>query len=338
MITIRRGMIREAGSFLSSLLKGRKALVVSDDNVAPLYSRALISSLEQAGYEVSLYVFPQGEEHKSLKTVEEILESAGRSNFSRSDFFVSLGGGICGDMTGFAAAVYQRGIDYVQIPTTLLAAVDASSGGKTGVNLASGKNQAGAFHLPKAVIFDPDTLKTLSGSCINDGKAEIIKHGILSGGELFELVVKGRIMEDIEHVVALNVAVKESYVEQDLHDKGVRQLLNFGHTIGHAIEKCSNYTISHGQAVAMGMVAETQAFIKLYNEKSLMLNTIKNILLKNNIKYDISYSAEELYQAALHDKKTALGHINIIAPEAVGRCSLRSLPADRLREYIEAGL
>lgn len=338
MITIRRGIIREAGSFLSSLMKGRKALVVSDDNVAPLYSGALISSLEKAGYEVSLCVFPHGEEHKTLNTVEKILESAGSRNFSRSDFFVSLGGGICGDMTGFAAAVYRRGIDYVQIPTTLLAAVDASSGGKTGVNLTSGKNQAGAFHLPKAVIFDPDTLETLPESCINDGKAEIIKHGILAGGELFELVEKGRIMEDIEHVVALNVAVKESYVEQDLHDKGIRQMLNFGHTIGHAIEKCSNYAIAHGQAVAMGMVAETRAFIKLYNEKSDMLNTIKNILSKNNIKYDINYSAEELYLAAVHDKKTALGHINIIAPEAVGHCSLRAIPAGKLKEYIEAGL
>ena len=338
MITVKKGILEETGLLLRPLLKGKKALVVSDDNVAPLYSDRLRASLEQAGYDTFLYVFPHGEENKNLETVGKILEFAGENNLSRTDFMVSLGGGICGDITGFAASVYQRGIDFIQVPTTLLAAVDAASGGKTGVNLASGKNQAGTFHLPKAVFFDPDTLKTLSQSCVNDGKAEIIKHAVLAGGELFELVKNSDIMENIEHVTELNVSIKDSYVSRDLYDRGARQLLNFGHTIGHAIEKCSNYTVSHGQAVAMGMIAETKAFIKLYNENCEILSIIKSILLKNSIKTDIEFSADELYQAALHDKKTAGSHINIIAPQGVGRCTLVALPVSRLREYIEAGL
>ena len=337
-VIIGRGVLSQVGQLLSKRLKSRKALLVSDDVTAGLYAGTVTDSLKAAGFYVASYVFPHGEANKTWDTVGAILEAAASAALTRSDFFISLGGGVCGDMTGFAAAVYLRGVKFVQIPTTLLAAVDASVGGKTGVDLRTGKNLAGSFHQPACVLFDPAVIETLPAEQIDEGKAEIIKHAVLAGGRLFELVDSGSILDDIEEVVALNVAVKRDYVMTDPYDTGCRQLLNFGHTIGHAIEKCSNYTIPHGQAVAMGMVAETKSFIKLCNEKLEILEIIQSLLEKNSIKFDIPYTAQELTQAAIHDKKMADGNLNIIAPLGIGNCQLKSIPISRLEEYIAGGL
>jgi len=337
-VVIDRGLMSRVGTLLSERLESRHALLVCDDTTAGLYAGTVTASLKAAGFDVASFVFPHGEASKTWSIVGSLLEAAASANLTRSDFFIALGGGVCGDMTGFAAAVYLRGVPFVQIPTTLLAAVDASVGGKTGVDLRTGKNLAGAFHQPACVLFDPAVIATLPAEQIAEGKVEIIKHAVLAGGRLFELVDSGSILDDIEEVVALNVEVKRDYVMADPYDIGCRQLLNFGHTIGHAIEKCSNYTIPHGQAVAMGMVAETKAFIKLYNEKSEVLEIIQSLLKKNNIKYDIPYTAQELAKAAIHDKKMASGNLNIIAPLGIGNCQLRSIPVSRLEEYIEGGL
>ena len=337
-VVIQRGILNRTGAELSSIFNGGRALLVSDENVGKLYADTVSASLEKNGFAVCRCTFPAGEDHKTLATVEHILECAASFHLSRSDFFVAFGGGVCGDMTGFAAAVYLRGVKFVQIPTTLLAAVDASVGGKTGANLNCGKNLVGAFHQPSCVLFDPDTLSSLSRDQLEDGIAEIIKHSILAGGRLYDIVSSGTLSDNIEEAVALNVEIKSSYVESDPYDTGRRQMLNFGHTIGHAIEKCSNYKISHGHAVAMGMVAETRAFIKLYNEKTEILNIIQNILLKNNINFDIPFSAQELSSAALHDKKLSHGSLNIIAPLGVGNCILRSIPEAQIEAYIKAGL
>ncbi len=335
---IKRGLLSQAGKLLSERLKSRRALLVCDDITASLYAGKVTESLKNAGFDVASFVFPHGEANKTWSTAGSILEAAAGAKLTRSDFFISLGGGVCGDITGFAAAVYLRGVKFVQIPTTLLAAVDASVGGKTGVDLGAGKNLAGAFHQPECVLFDPDVIGTLSKEQLDEGKAEIIKHAVLAGGRLYGVASCGAILDDIEKVVALNVEIKRKYVEADPCDTGCRQLLNFGHTIGHAIEKCSNYTISHGRAVAMGMVAETKAFIKLYNEKSEILEIIKSLLEKNSIKFDIPYTARELAQAAIHDKKMADGNLNIIAPLEIGNCQLKSIPISRLEEYIAAGV
>ncbi|MBR4436948.1 MAG: 3-dehydroquinate synthase [Spirochaetales bacterium] len=337
-VVIDRGLLSRVGTLLSERLEGRRALLVCDDTTADLYSGTVTASLKVAGFDVSTFVFPHGEANKRWNMVGEMLEKAASANLTRSDFFIALGGGVCGDMTGFAAAVYLRGVPFVQIPTTLLAAVDASVGGKTGVDLGTGKNLAGAFHQPACVLFDPDVIATLPKAQIDEGKAEIIKHAVLAGGRLYEIALGGTLLDDIEEVVALNVEIKRSYVQADPFDTGCRQLLNFGHTIGHAIEKCSGYTIPHGQAVAMGMVAETKSFIKLYNEKTDILETIQSLLEKNSIKFDIPYTAQELAQAAIHDKKMASGNLNIIAPLGIGNCQIRSVPASRLEEYIEGGL
>ena len=216
--------------------------------------------------------------------------------------------------------------------------MDASVGGKTGVDLGTGKNLAGAFHQPECVLIDPDVLKTLPEAQIDEGKAEIVKHAVLAGGRLYEIASRGALLDDLDEVVALNVKIKRDYVEADPCDTGCRQLLNFGHTIGHAIEKCSNYTIPHGKAVAMGMAAETKSFIKLYNEKSNTFEIIQSLLEKNSIKFDNPYTAKELVQAAIHDKKIADGNLNIIAPLGIGNCQLKSIPISRLEEYIAAGV
>ena len=335
---IKRGLLSQTGKLLSERLKSRRALLVCDDITASLYAGKVTESLKNAGFDVASFVFPHGEANKTWSTAGSILEAAAGAKLTRSDFFISLGGGVCGDITGFAAAVYLRGVKFVQIPTTLLAAVDASVGGKTGVDLGAGKNLAGAFHQPECVLFDPDVIGTLSKEQLDEGKAEIIKHAVLAGGRLYGVASCGAILDDIEKVVAMNVEIKRKYVEADPCDTGCRQLLNFGHTIGHAIEKCSNYTISHGRAVAMGMVAETKAFIKLYNEKSEILEIIKSLLEKNSIKFDIPYTAKELAQAAIHDKKMADGNLNIIAPLEIGNCQLKSISISRLDEYIAAGV
>ena len=337
-VLIERGLLSHVGEQLSGRLKSHRALLVADDVTASLYAGTVTASLKDAGFDVATFVFPHGEANKTWDTVGSILEAAASSALTRSDFFISLGGGVCGDMTGFAAAVYLRGVPFVQIPTTLLAAVDASVGGKTGVDLGTGKNLAGAFHQPACVLFDPAVIATLPGACLDEGKAEMIKHGVLAGGRLYEIARDGALLDDIEEVVALNVAIKRDYVMADPCDTGCRQLLNFGHTIGHAIEKCSSYTIPHGQAVAMGMVAETKAFVKLYNEKSNILEIIQSLLIKNGIKFDIPYTAKELAQAAIHDKKMDSGNLNIIAPVGIGNCQLRSIPVSELESYIAGGL
>ena len=337
-VVIDRGLLSRVGALLPESLDGRRALLVCDDITASLFAGTVTASLKAAGFDVSSFVFPHGEANKTWNTVGSILEAAAGANLTRSGFFISLGGGVCGDMTGFAAAVYLRGVPFVQIPTTLLAAVDASVGGKTGTDLSTGKNLAGAFHQPACVLFDPDVIKTLPEPCIDEGKAEIIKHAVLAGGRLYEIALGGTLLDDIEEVVALNVEIKRSFVQADPYDTGCRQLLNFGHTIGHAIEKCSGYTIPHGQAVAMGMVAETKTFIKLYNEKHSILEIIQSLLEKNSIKFDIPYTAQELAQAAIHDKKMADGKLNIIAPVGIGNCQIRSIPVSELEAYIAGGL
>ena len=337
-VIIDRGLLSRVGTLLSERIESRRALLVCDDTTAALYSGTVTASLEAAGFDIATFIFPHGEANKRWNMVGDMLEKAASANLNRNDFFIALGGGVCGDMTGFAAAVYLRGVPFVQIPTTLLAAVDASVGGKTGVDLGTGKNLAGAFHQPACVLFDPDVIATLPSAQIDEGKAEIIKHAVLAGGRLYEIALGGALLDDMEEVVALNVEIKRSYVQADPFDTGCRQLLNFGHTIGHAIEKCSGYTIPHGQAVAMGMVAETKSFIKFYNEKSEILEIIKSILKKNSIKFDIPYTAQELTQAAIHDKKMASGNLNIIAPLGIGNCQIRSIPVSRLEEYIEEGL
>lgn len=337
-IRIERGQRFVCGDILHRIQPGHKALVVADDTVSELYGPAVLHSLDSAGFRPLLFKFPHGEHHKTIETVTSILETAAAENMNRNDFFVSLGGGVCGDITGFAASVYMRGIPYVQMPTTLLAMVDASVGGKTAVNLSAGKNLAGAFWQPAAVLMDPDMLDTMGTELWDDGMAEIIKHAVLAGGELAELVSAGNIRNDIERVIAMNVEIKNSFVNGDVRDRGKRQMLNLGHTIGHGIEKVSEYHVSHGHAVAAGMLAEIYAFFKMNFVKCDLYQNIKAILNKNSLFNQIDFDKSKIADAVLRDKKIDGQFINLTVPEKMGCCHLFPLPVSEVKKFIESGL
>ena len=251
-VTIGAGLLRECGARLKTVLGGCRIAVVADSNVAPLYLETVCASLRDAGFAVCSYVFPSGEAHKNFTTLSAILEFLAESQLTRTDCVAALGGGVTGDMAGFAAASYLRGIRYVQLPTTLLSAVDSSVGGKTAIDLAAGKNLAGAFLQPAAVLCDTDCLRSLPAAVFADGAAEAIKTGVLSGETLFSLFEDGTLTDAPAEVIARCVRYKAGVVERDEKERGERRKLNLGHTVGHAIEKCSGYAIPHGHAVAAG--------------------------------------------------------------------------------------
>lgn len=337
------GLLSRAGSLIRQALgeKVKKLCIVTDDNVDPLYSAPLTKSLKDAGYEIVKFVFPHGEASKSMETVSDLLEFLAEHQLTRSDALVGLGGGITGDLTGYAAASFLRGVPFVQVPTTLLAAVDSSVGGKTGVNLRAGKNLAGAFWQPSLVLFDTDTMKSLSYDLLLDGAAEAIKAGAIADRELFSYIRQAGDLTDPEVICQLSsraIEIKREVVEADERDTGVRQLLNFGHTIGHAIEKCSSFSISHGHAVAIGMTIVSRASLKMGWSAEDCLTPILESLQQFRFPLDCPYTAEELTDAALKDKKRMGDTITLVVPVHLGDCQLKKIPVSQLKEFIEGGL
>lgn len=315
-----------------------KAALIADDTVDRLYGDKATSSLEDAGFSVVRHTFPAGERSKNLQTFAGILNFLAERELTRSDTIIALGGGVTGDMAGFAAACYLRGISFVQLPTTLLADVDSSVGGKTAVDLPAGKNLAGAFHQPSAVWIDTDCLATLPAEIYVDGAAECIKYGILTDPELFALFSEGRDREETGRVIARCVKIKADYVCRDEHDNGVRQFLNLGHTVGHAVEKYSDYGIRHGYAVAVGM-----AVMARYGEREGITEPgtaarVEETLIRAGLPVQTDFSAEELAAAALTDKKRRGGEITLVIPERIGRCCLRTVPVGELVHVIAEGM
>ena len=255
-ILIRRGQLGACGEAIRQAAGGQTAALIADGNAWAHYGPAVEDSLRQAGYRVCPYQLTPGEESKNGQEFLRLLSFCARNDLTRSDVIVALGGGVAGDLAGFLAASYLRGLPFVQIPTTLLAMVDSSVGGKTAIDLPEGKNLAGAFYQPRLVLCDPDTLATLSPEIVSDGLAEAVKYGVLRSASLFQ-ALQGRY--DIESVIAECVSIKRDMVDEDEHDNGVRQLLNLGHTVGHAIEALSRFSITHGHAVAAGMAIVTRA-------------------------------------------------------------------------------
>ncbi|MBP3697741.1 MAG: 3-dehydroquinate synthase [Clostridia bacterium] len=331
-VVIGSGILESLGSRCADLLGKSRAAVITDSNVAPLWLDKAVSSLKNAGIDVITYVFPAGEESKCKETLFEILEFMAENKLTRSDFAVALGGGVTGDMTGLAASLYLRGIPFVQVPTTLLAAVDSSVGGKTAVNLTAGKNLMGAFYQPSLVVCDTDTLGTLSPEIFADGMAEVIKYGVVFDRELFDTVKSGKVESNIENVIARCVELKRDVVAKDEFDKGDRQLLNFGHTMAHSIEKLSNFEISHGSAVAIGMVIAAKAGAKLGWSKEDCTAEIIEANQNNNLPVECDFSPDALADVALSDKKRTGGTINFVAPEKIGKCYLKKVPVDVLYE------
>jgi 3-dehydroquinate synthase len=341
------GALANLGTICADILKPCKICVVTEDNVDILYADPVTDSLEQAGFCVHKIVFSPGEHTKSLISVGLLLDFLSEKEFTRSDVVIALGGGVIGDLSGFAASVYLRGIRYVQVPTTFLAAVDSSVGGKTGVNLASGKNLAGTFWQPTLVVFDPMTMDSLAHPMILDGLAETIKCGMIADKSILDYLnaspwhglPSGRALYDFVQRCAIGaIGVKQKLVEEDEKDLGQRQLLNFGHTIGHAIELSSRYTVSHGHAVAKGMAIVTRASMVKGWSKEDCLTPLVDLLQKFDFSLDVPYSAGTLAEIALRDKKRKGKTIHLVIPIRPGEGALKPIDVDDLTAFIETGL
>ncbi len=336
-VVIGPGLLAEAGGRIAALTGRVRAMVVSDSRVFPLYWEALMDSLRAAGLAPARFVFPQGEREKNLATYGRLLEELCRLRFTRSDLVVALGGGVVGDLAGFAAATYQRGVPFVQLPTTLLAAVDASVGGKTAVDLAGGKNQAGAFYQPAAVLCDTDCLRTLTEEEYRCGCAEIIKYAMIGSPALFEQLAQTPVRDRFEDVIAACVSMKKDFVQADEYDVGDRMLLNFGHSFGHAAEACSGYTLPHGLAVAMGMAAMTRSAARAGICPAAAAEALMGLLRSYGLPTELPYPAEALAEAVRADKKAAGDRLRIVVPEAVGRCRIETIPAGDILAWLKRG-
>ena len=313
---IGQGLLEKLGAFMREAgLSGDRVLVVTDSHVAPLYAARVLESLESAAYASALCTFEAGEARKRLSTIEEIYTALAAHEMGRGDVIVALGGGVTGDMAGFAAATWMRGIAFVQVPTTLLAQVDSSVGGKTGVDLSCGKNLVGAFWQPSLVVADVDTLDTLSADIFADGMAEIIKHACIRDAALFSQLEAGDWAR--EAVVAQNIAIKRDIVVADVRERGLRGLLNFGHTAGHALELHSDYTLSHGRAVAIGMCIMARVGEHLGITASGIVERLERLLQQYGLPTSLDADGEWASLMAA-DKKRSGGTLNLVLLREIG--------------------
>ena len=336
-VLVERGLLDRAGELLRGSEAPGMAAIVSDDAVCALYGARAAEALEKAGFRVETFTFPAGEKSKNLSVYADILHFLGERRFSRSDVLVALGGGVTGDLAGFAAATYQRGMRFAQIPTTLLAAVDSSVGGKTAVDLPTGKNQAGCFYQPYAVLCDPDVLATLPQEQYRCGCAEIIKYAMLGNAAFFEELCKTPVREQYEHVIEVCVQMKRDIVGADEYDLGRRRTLNLGHTIGHAVEQCSGFSLLHGEAVAIGMVAVTRAAVKRGICDGETLARLLELLRRYGLPTETDCPLDALCGAACADKKISGGRLHLIVPETVGRVRMESIAVEELRGWMQDG-
>lgn len=334
-VKIQNGLLAGLGREMLDLLGAPcSAAILTDDTVDALYGNSAQASLEESGFQVCRHAIPHGESSKTLDGWGGMLNFMAENHLTRADCVVGLGGGVPGDMAGFAAACYLRGVRFVQIPTTLLAMVDSSVGGKTGIDLPAGKNLAGAFYQPRLVLCDPETLNTLPMESLLDGVAETIKYGVLGDIPLFELFESGHWRQKLEPVIQSCVAAKARLVEEDERDTGSRQLLNLGHTLGHAVEKCSGYAIFHGHAVAIGMVYATRLGWRLGLCGEATLVRLMGTLRRCGLPVDAPYSAEELLAVALSDKKRMGKTLTFVLPREIGRCELVKTDVSKLPDMI----
>lgn len=331
-IYIETGLLQNAPAYVKDC--GQFA-VITDDTVDALYAGPLAQALRDAGRRVCKYVFPHGEASKTLDTVRDVYAFLAENNITRSDSVIAVGGGVVGDLAGFAAATWLRGIPFIQVPTTLLAMVDSSVGGKTGVDLPEGKNLVGAFWQPSMVLCDPATLKTLPAETLSDGVAEAIKTGAILDADLFECLERGELEQRMEEIIYRCVDHKRSVVEQDERDKGVRQWLNFGHTLGHAIEKESGYAIAHGKAVAIGMVMMAGACEKNGITPAGTARRIAACCARYGLPTTTDYDLKTLCGHCMGDKKRSGGEIALAVLERLGKAALYPVKADALLPFLE---
>lgn len=336
-IQIERGLMPRLGEQTAEIVGVCTAAVISDDTVFSLYGAQTERSLRSAGFRVVHFVFPHGEVSKTLETYTRALNVLCQAQLTRNDVVVALGGGVVGDLAGFAAATYQRGIRFVQVPTTLLAMVDSSVGGKTALNLGAGKNQVGCFYQPSLVLCDPEVLATLPDEQYRCGSAEVIKYGVLGNAAFFEELAKTPIRGQLDHVIEVCVAMKRDYVTADELDLGRRRMLNLGHSFAHAIEACSDFGVLHGQAVAIGMAVITRAAAKKGICTESTLQRLLSLLKEYDLPTETDLPLDALFHAALADKKLSGKTMHLIVPEEIGRCRIERIPAEEIRDWMQAG-
>lgn len=344
-VIIDNDLIKNAGHHLEDFIKQRKVMIITDENVASFgYLGSLQEAISPITKAVHTITLPAGEEQKSSANYIYLQEQLATLNYSRTDVLIALGGGVIGDLVGFTAATYLRGIPYIQMPTTLLSAIDSSVGGKTAIDLPQGKNLVGAFYQPARVLCDLTTFHTLSQSIFEDGCAELIKYGMILDDELLnDLMTRDQpltaLSDDLANIVKRCVEIKRNVVLEDEHDLGLRQLLNFGHTIGHAIEQVSHYKVSHGRGVATGMIL-TQLMAEKEGLTDLILAERLNQLLNQYHLLDQVYLAKaytfaDLLDAMTNDKKRRGGEITEIFPESFGKCELKTITFDQYANWLE---
>lgn len=332
-VLIQQGSLDRLGEIAAKAGRGRRAVIVTDENVGRLYLERATSALSGSGFTVTDAVIPAGESSKSPEMLLQLYEKFNQAGLSRTDPVIALGGGVVGDLAGFAAATYLRGVPLIQVPTTLLAQVDSSIGGKTGIDLPFGKNLAGAFYQPVAVIMDPGVLHTLSRSRMAEGMAEVIKYGLIGDLALLEQIEKKSY--DLEWILERCVRIKTSVVSRDERDSGERMLLNFGHTIGHAIEKATGFaTFTHGEAVAVGMVAASLIGEKLGQTASGTTDRIRKLLASYQLPVKAEMPVESLLQAIRSDKKRLAGRIYFVLLREAGEAFLQPMDPDKLEQVL----
>lgn len=331
-VTIGHGVLQQLAHTIRQQTRANRVCIVSDCHVSAIYAGQVCAQLQDSGFQVSQFLFSAGEQSKNCDTYMKLLNFLAENQLDRGDCLVALGGGVTGDLAGFAAATYLRGICYIQVPTSLLAMVDAAVGGKTGIDLAAGKNLCGAFWQPVAVLCDLDVLNTLPHQAFLDGCAEIIKYAILFDPALFEHLEQTGLQFDREFVINRCVAWKGRIVAEDEKESGRRMLLNLGHTFGHGIEACSHYTISHGRAVAIGTAMICRA------ARCADTDRIVSLLQQFDLPQTVHFSPEEIFTHTLSDKKRKSGSFRMILPRAIGDCAIQSVDADTLIHMIEEGL
>lgn len=340
-------LLEEAGTFTHAVCpRAERALIITDSNVGPLYAAPVQESLAAAGLTVAVAMFEAGEANKRISTLEMLLERCAEEELTRSDVIIALGGGVTGDMVGFTAATYMRGIDFVQIPTSLLAMVDSSVGGKTAIDLSAGKNLAGAFWQPKAVIVDVGCLGTLTDEQFADGCGEVVKHAAIADAELFEELERTPLtpallksdLGRVAYLIARNIDIKRAVVVADERETNLRKLLNFGHSIGHGVEAAEGFRLGHGTCVGIGMVAIASASVTADVCAEDVPERLCALLQAHGLSLDFTATSERIYAEALHDKKRSGDTIDLIVPREIGTVSHQVTPLDEFRRILEVGL
>ena len=343
-ILIQEGLIDRVGELLLALTKGPHAVVVTNNVVKRLYGSRLVRGLKTAGFLPTVLCLPDGERTKSLKWVSAILDELVRRRYERKTVILALGGGVTGDLAGFAASIYLRGIPFVQVPTTLVAQVDSSIGGKTGVNHRLGKNLIGAFYQPRLVLSDPDVLRTLPAREYRAGLAEVIKYGVIADAGFFEFLegnMRGILDLDpaaLQHIIRTSSGIKATVVSEDEREGDRRRILNFGHTLGHALETVTKYRrYKHGEAVAIGMVVAARLAAHLGLADTQVARRIRGLVLKAGLPDRVpAYPSAALLRAMRQDKKVQDRRIHFVLPDCIGHVSVQPVDEPHIRQILKA--